>query len=197
MARLDPSTRVLHATLVVFGARQSGKSTMLRALRDRLPSPPNRDTPTVALREPLLDWLPLDLGEIGSWRVRLDLYAVSSRAHYTATRRLLLADADGVFVMVDSQAARLDDNLAMLGSLREGLEQPDSEGRTVPRVFCFSKQDLPAELILAPAALNASLNPAGDPAFGADLLRGRGALDPLHALVTRVLRRHATPAAED
>jgi len=196
MARLDPSTRSLHATLVVFGARQSGKSTMLRTLRDRLPSPPNRTDPTVALRDPLLDWLPLDLGEIGSWRVRLDLYAVSSRAHYAGTRRLLLADADGVFVVVDSQAARLDDNLAMLRSLREGLAQPGGGVRMVPRVICYSKQDLPTDLILTPSALDASVNPEREAAFGADLLRGRGALDALHALVTRVLRHHAAPATE-
>lgn len=196
MARLDHASRALHATLVVFGARQSGKSTMLRALRDRLPSPPNRTDLTAALRDPLLDWLPLELGEIGAWRVRLDLYAVSSRAHYAATRRLLLADADGLFVMVDSQAARLDDNLAMLRSLREGLEQSGGGVRVVPRVLCYSKQDLPRELILAPSALDASVNPDGDAAFGADLLRGRGALDPLHALVTRVLRQHAAPVRE-
>lgn len=196
MARIDELTRELHATLVVFGARQSGKSTMLRALRDRLPSSPTRADPVMALRDPLLDWLPLELGEIASWRVHLDLYAVSSRAHYAATRRLLLGDADGIFVMVDSQAARLDDNLAMLRSLREGLEQPGGEMRVVPRVLCYSKQDLPTELILSPSALDASMNPDGDLAFGVDLLHGRSALDPLHALVTRVLRQHAAPVTE-
>lgn len=193
MARVDEESRELKATIVVYGARESGKSSLLRALRDRLLAPASDADRTLPLRDPLLDWLPLDLGIIGSWRVRLDLYAISSRVESQATRRLVLAEADGVIVMIDSQAARIDDNLAMMRALENGLTQADGSVRTAPRVLCYSKQDLPGELILTPAALDTVVNLRGDRSFGVDLLRGRGALDPLHPLVTQVLKPHAVP----
>jgi hypothetical protein len=197
MARIDPQGHEMWLTLVVWGARRSGKSALLGVLRDRLSrGQPGRDV-TPALTEPLLDWLPLDLGVIGEWRVHLDLYAVGAGPHHDMTRRLLLRDADGLLVVADSQAARFDDNVEMLQRLDRGLTGSDGQHREPPRVFCYSKQDLPDELIFPPERLAAALGAADFPGFGADLLRGKGALDPLHALVTRVLRRHAgRPAGE-
>jgi signal recognition particle receptor subunit beta len=178
------------------GPRRAGKSALLRALRERLPGDRRDGEASPALGEPLLDWLPLDLGPVGSWRVRLDLYAVGGTPNYDATRRLLLADADGVLVVLDSQALRLDDNAQVLRGLAEMLTEADATRGELPQVFCYTKQDLPEELVLEPAALDRALNPTGIPSVGADLLRGRGAVDALHALVRLVLRRHAPSQGE-
>jgi hypothetical protein len=62
-------------------------------------------------------------------------------------------------------------------------------------VFCWTKQDLPEELLLTPTALAEALNPHGAPALSAAVLRGEGVLEALHALVTLVMRRLA-PARE-
>jgi len=195
VARLDDAARRLHATLLVVGPRRAGKSALLRALRDRLPRAEPTDTAGAPLGEPLLDWLPLDLGTVGEWQVRLDLYAIAGTPDHEATRRLLVGDADGLLIVADSQAVRLDDNQALLGALTELLTGADGEPRDVPRVFCYAKQDLPSELVVTPEALDRALNPSGAPSVGADLLRGRGAVDALHALVRLVLRRHARPPA--
>ena len=67
--------------------------------------------------------------------------------------------------------------------------------RDLPRVYCYTKQDLPEELILTPAALTDALNPHGAQAFQAVVLRGEGVLEALHALVTLVMRRLAPARA--
>src|SRR5690606_33308272 len=158
-------------TLVVWGARRVGKSALLGALRDRLVEDGREDALAVPLGEPLLDWLPLSLGPIGEWHVHLDLYAVAGGTHHEVTRRVVLRDTDGILAVVDSQAARLDDNLDAIRALERGLTER-GDVPVPPRVWCYSKQDLPADLILPPARLNAQFNQQGEPAFGADLVRG-------------------------
>ena len=196
MARLAQEQQLLTATLLVVGPRGAGKTSLLRTIRERVPVSRHRDGGSgAALSDPLLDWLALDLGTIGGWRVHVDLFAVAGTRSYDATRRLLLADADGLLLLADSQAARLDDNATAFRGLTEQLIDREGAVRDVPRVFCWTKQDLPEELILTPAAMGAALNPHGAPAFAVSVLRGEGVLEALHAVVTLVMRRLA-PARE-
>jgi GTPase SAR1 family protein len=196
MARLDSEHQVLTATLLIVGARGVGKTALLRTVRERVPASRHRDSPAAgAVPDPLLDWLALDLGNIGGWRVHVDLFAVAGTRNYDATRRLLLADTDGLLVLADSQASRLEDNAAVLRTLTEQLVDREGTPRDVPRVFCWTKQDLPEELILSSEALNAALNPHGDPAFRTAVLKGEGVLEALHALVTLMMRRLAPARA--
>jgi signal recognition particle receptor subunit beta len=190
MARINAAERTIAATLIVAGPRQAGKTALLRTLTRRVPPARLRaGTGQDAALDPLLDWVSLHLGRIGGWDVAVDLYAVSGSPRFEHTRRLLLAEADGLLMVADAQAVRLDDNLATLRGLREELLDREGAPRDVPMVFCWSKADLPEELRVAPAALTAALNARGAPAFEASLLRGDGILEALHALVTLVLRR--------
>jgi signal recognition particle receptor subunit beta len=192
MPRVDASQRLLNATLLVVGPRGAGKTAVLRSVRERVPADRLRDSSVGAAQaEPLLDWLALDLGAIGGWRVHVDLFAVGGNRHPDATRRLLFADADGLLLVADSQGARLDDNSSTFHGLTDLLLDREGGVRDVPRVFCWSKQDLPDELILSPEALGNALNPSGAPAYPAAVLRGDGVLEALHALVTLVMRRFA------
>lgn len=196
MARLDHDQQLLTATLLVVGARGAGKTALLRTVRDRVPVSRHRQgSAGAALTDPLLDWLALDLGTIGGWQVHVDLFAVSGSRNYDATRRLLLAEADGLLLLADSQAARLDDNAAAFRALTEQLVDREGAVRDLPRVFCWTKQDLPEELILSPDALRDALNRHGAPAFATAALKGEGVLEALHALVTLVMRRLAPARA--
>ena len=192
MARLDPHRRAVIATIVVFGPMRAGKSSVLRAIHDHVPPARRGALPPLgadAAHAPFLDWLPLDLGTIAGWHVKVHLYAVAGQASYDSTRRLLLGDADGILFVADSQAARLDENIAALRTLEEQLLERDGDRRDVPHVFCHTKQDLPRELILPPAALDEALNFRGAPSSGADALRATGVLESLHRLVALVMRR--------
>lgn len=193
MARIFSERRELVATMVVFGAARTGKSSILRCIHDRVA--PER-VQAAALGAPpggvpLLDWLPLDLGVVAGWRTLVHLYAVPSDRIGDATRRLVLADADGVLFAADSQAARLGENLEALRALQDQLLDRVGDARDLPMVFMYTKQDLPAELILARDALDEALNFRAMPSFRCDALRGNGVLEALHAGVTRMMRRFA------
>ncbi|HET9133079.1 MAG TPA: hypothetical protein VFN90_02165 [Gemmatimonadales bacterium] len=198
MARVDATRRAIVASIVVFGPPRAGKSAVLRAIHDRVPPARRGALPPLGAESahaPFLDWLPLDLGTIAGWHVKVHLYAIAGQASFDSTRRLLLGDADGVLFVADSQAARLDENLAALRVLEEQLLDRDGDRRDVPRVFCYTKQDLPRELILPAATLDEALNFRGAPSSGADALRATGVLEALHRLVAMVMRRlTSTPA---
>ncbi|MEP6589753.1 MAG: GTPase domain-containing protein [Gemmatimonadota bacterium] len=198
MTRLNQERQELTATLVVFGAPRVGKSTILRCIHDRVtPSRLARQWPLGSPPSgiPLLDWLPLDLGRVGGWQTRVNLYGVPAERQAGATRRMVLADADGVLFVADSQAARLGENLEALRALQAQLLDRDGDVRELPLVMLYNKQDLPSEMILAPDVLGDALNFRGAPSFACDALRGVGVLEALHSVVTRMMRRLA-PAVE-
>jgi mutual gliding-motility protein MglA len=200
MAHVHAESKEVTATFAVVGAARAGKSAILRCIFDRIAPErrgalaPSGDGPAAG---PLMDWLPLDLGRLGGWNVHVHLYAIPMVAHADATRRVVLADADGVLFVSDSQASRLEDNVVALRSLRDQLaERPDPAHDPVT-VFLHNKRDLPTELLLTATALDEALNPEGAASFECDALRGLGVLEALHAGVTLVMRRlvPARPAA--
>lgn len=192
MAHVHSEMREITATFAIVGPARSGKSAVLRCVFDRI-APERRGALAPSgigpAAGPLLDWLPLDLGTLSGWRVHVHLYAIPMVAHSDATRRVVLADADGVLFVADSQASRLEDNVFALRALREQLDARPDPGRDPVLVYLHNKRDLPPELLLSPAALDEAINPEGEPSFECDALRGQGVLEALHASVTMVMRR--------
>ena len=192
MARIDEARKDLTLTIVVYGAPQVGKTTILHCIQDRVA--PEKRGPLVPFGTdfgvaPMLDWLPLELGLISGWRTSVNLYAIPDQRHADATRRLILSDADGVMFAADTQAGRIAENISALRSLRDNLDDPDGRSRAVPMVYLYTKCDLPEELQLTRAALNLELNPAAHPDFACSALRGEGVLEGLHAVIAIVMRQ--------
>ena len=195
MARIDDARRDLTLTIVVYGAPKVGKTAILHCIQDRVA--PEKRGPLVPFGTdfgvaPMLDWLPLELGMIGGWRTGVNLYAIPDQRHADATRRLILADADGVMFAADAQAGRLAENISALRSLRDNLDDLDGKARVVPMVHLFTKSDLPAELLLTRDALNVELNAAQHPDFSCSALRGEGVLEALHSVISIVMRQFAS-----
>ena len=198
MARVDHARHDLTLTVVVYGAPKVGKTTILHCIQDRVA--PEKRGPLVPFGTdfgvaPMLDWLPLELGLIGGWRVSVNLYAIPDQRHADATRRLILADADGVMFAADAQAGRITENMTALRSLRDNLDDADGRSRVVPMVYLYTKCDLPQELLLSRNALNHELNATALPDFASSALRGEGVLEALHAVISIVMRQFATRGA--
>ncbi len=194
MARVDAERHELTATIVVYGAPKAGKTAILHCIQDRV-TPERRGDISPFGSDPgvatMLDWLPLELGVIAGWRTRVHLYAIPDQRHADVTRRLVLADADGVLFAADAQAVRLAENLTALRSLADNLDDADGRHRDVPTVYLYTKCDLPPELLLTTGALNRELNTHAHPSFACSALRGEGVLEGLHAVISMVMRQFA------
>jgi signal recognition particle receptor subunit beta len=192
MARIDQDRHDLTMTIAIYGAPKSGKTSVLHCIRERVAADRHGDLAPLGSDSgaaALLDWLPLELGVISGWNARVHLYAIPDQRHADATRRVILADADGVLFAADSQAVRLSENLVAFTALRDNLLDAVGEPRDVPLVFLYTKQDLPPELLLSRTALDQQLNPDEAMSFAVSALKGDGVLEALHATISMAMRR--------
>lgn len=192
MPIVDHATRLITCKLVYCGPGRSGKTTNLSYLHTALPGEQVGHLTSLATRRDrtlFFDYMPVDLGKVGAYQVRFQLYTVPGQPYYKAIRQLVLQGADGVAFVADSQRHRWDDNLESLQDMHANLAEHGVDARSLPMVLQYNKQDLPESLVASVAELSAALNFRARSEFAADALRGQGVFDTLRSLGTQVLRR--------
>ncbi len=198
MSLVNYATREITCKIVYYGPGRSGKTTNLHYIYGQVPE--DRKGKMVSLatqtdRTLFFDFLPLDLGSISGFTTKFQLYTVPGQVYYQATRRLVLAGADGVVFVADSQARQLDENIESFQDLHANLAEQGVDPRTMPMVVQFNKQDLPTELILPMTELSDAINFRGAPEFAADALHGPGVFETLRGISEQVLRRLSAAGA--
>jgi signal recognition particle receptor subunit beta len=192
MPIVDHATRLITCKLVYYGPGRSGKTTNLTYLHAALPSGQVGSLTSLATRRDrtlFFDYLPVDLGTVGAYQVRFQLYTVPGQPYYRAIRQLVLQGADGVAFVADSQRHRWEDNIESLQDMHANLAEHGVDARALPVVMQYNKQDLPLSLAASVADLSAALNFRAVPEFAADALSGTGVFATLRALGRTVLRR--------
>jgi signal recognition particle receptor subunit beta len=131
------------------------------------------------------DFLPIRVPNLGSLTVRLQLFTVPGQVSYNATRKLVLAGADGVVFVADSQLARTEANLESLRNLQDNLRDDGRRLADIPHVLQYNKRDLAD---LAPIEdLEQLLNPHAAPSFASVAITGEGVYEVLEAITRAVL----------
>lgn len=192
MPIVDHATRLITCKLVYYGPGRSGKTTNLTYLHSALPGTQVGELTSLATRRDrtlFFDYLPVDLGTVGAYRVRFQLYTVPGQPYYRAIRQLVLQGADGIAFVSDSQRHRWDDNLESLQDMHANLAEHGVDARDLPIVMQYNKQDLPNSLAASVAELSVALNFRGVPEFAGDARHGPGVFDTLRSLGMRVLKR--------
>jgi signal recognition particle receptor subunit beta len=192
MPIVDHATRLITCKLVYYGPGRSGKTTNLTYLHSALPGTQVGELTSLATRRDrtlFFDYLPIDLGTVGAYRVRFQLYTVPGQPYYRAIRQLVLQGADGIAFVADSQHHRWEDNLECLHDMHANLAEHGVDARDLPIVMQYNKQDLPRSLAASVAELSVALNFRGVPEFAGDALHGSGVFETLRSLGMRVLKR--------
>ncbi|HUJ58780.1 MAG TPA: GTPase domain-containing protein [Kofleriaceae bacterium] len=180
MAQVDFLERQLTLKLVYYGPPLSGKTSNLRALHDnvdklnrgRLMTLDTRDDRTL-----FFDLLPIFF-RTSSFSFRIKVYTVPGQPTHEATRKIVLAGADGVVFVADSSPAAREANRAawhnLVGNLHAfALDQ-------VPIVVQYNKRDLPDGV---PIAEVDRFGEPDRPVFEAIAKRGDGVVATFFALV--------------
>jgi hypothetical protein len=184
------AAREIHAKIVYCGPGLGGKTTNLAAIHGRLPEHARGRMLSIATegdRTLFFDFLPVDLGLVRGFRVRFHLYTVPGQTFYAASRRVILRGVDGVVLVVDSQAHRLDENRESVDDLRRNLARERGEdAEPLPLVVQWNKRDLPNALPVE--FLRKELELEGLPSIEAVAIQGLGVSDTLKACCRDVLR---------
>ncbi len=189
MVQFDNQYKQVKLKIVYYGPALGGKTTCLKHIHKV--TDPERRTKLYALntasdRTLFFDLLGIDLGRVRGYRLMLQLFTVPGQVQYNATRRAVLAGADGVLFVADSQASQQAANEQSLANLAENLRSNGLDPEHIPLVFAFNKRDLPD--LLDCAALNASLNHRGVPWFATVATTGEGVMESFAAITEATVR---------
>jgi mutual gliding-motility protein MglA len=189
MSMINYASREINCKLVYYGPGLGGKTTNLEYVYNKV-NPETRgkliSLATEQERTLFFDFLPVDLGSIRGFKTRFHLYTVPGQVYYNASRRLILKGVDGLVFVADSQAERMDANIAALENLYENLSDYGYDPYQLPIVLQWNKRDLPNAVPVD--ELRRQLNPMGLPEFEAVAVNGTGVFDTLKAVSKLVLK---------
>jgi len=190
MVFFNYATMQMAAKVVYYGPGLCGKTTNLHHIYGRT-APGSRgemvSLETETDRTLFFDLLPLDVGVIGGFKTRVQLYTVPGQVFYNTTRKLVLKGVDGMVFVADSQRAMKDANVESLANLRANLAEIGIKLDEIPLVFQYNKRDLAN--ILSVDELEESLNPQRQhESYEACAVLGQGVFETLKAISRLTLR---------
>ncbi len=189
MSMINYASREINCKIVYYGPGLCGKTTNLEYVYNKV-NPETRgkmiSLATETERTLFFDFLPLDLGTIRGFKTRFHLYTVPGQVYYNASRRLILKGVDGIVFVADSQAERMDANLASMQNLYENLAEYGYDPRQLPMVLQYNKRDLTSRVPLE--ELGIQLNPGSLEEFEAVATEGEGVFDTLRAVSKQVIK---------
>ncbi len=145
MANINLKTREIECKIVYYGPGRCGKTTNLeyifktfrkQAIGEMVSANTEGD------RTLFFDFLPMGIGKIRGYDVRLQLYTVPGQVKYSATRKMVLREVDGVVFVADSLKIRREKNLLSLKDLHQNLKEYGLDIRRLPLVMQHNKRDL-------------------------------------------------------
>ncbi|MCB9398529.1 MAG: GTPase domain-containing protein [Acidobacteria bacterium] len=180
MVFFNYSTMQMVAKIVYYGPGLCGKTTNLNHIYEKT-SPKSRgemvSLATETDRTLFFDLLPLDVGLVGGFKTKFQLYTVPGQVFYNATRKLVLKGVDGIVFVADSQVPMFEANQDSMANMWENLEELGLDFGQIPIVLQYNKRDLPH--IMPIDKLNAALNEHGFPFVEASAIQGAGVFETL------------------
>lgn len=187
MAFVNFATREITAKIVYYGPGLGGKTTSLQFIHNNL-APENKgkmiSLATEEDRTIYFDFLPLNLGKIQDFAVRVQLYTVPGQVRYNATRKLVLRGSDGLVFVADAQRLKKLGNLESFNNMEENLRELGKDLKDLPHSLQFNKMDLPD--VMTSEEMNQILNRYNVPFFETVATTGIGVLDALKSITKLV-----------
>lgn len=188
MAFVNYNNKEITAKIVYYGPALSGKTTCLRYIftSGEIENKGKLITlDTDGDRTLFFDFLPMEIGKLGNYSIKIQLYTVPGQVAYDTTRKLVLQGADGVVFVADSQVVMRDQNAESFVNLKKNLKLNNLNFEKMPLIFQFNKRDL--KEILPISALNSDLNPDNKAFFPTVATSGENVLEGLHAIIKLVI----------
>ena len=190
MVLFNHATREMTAKIVYYGPGLCGKTTNLMVIFDKLDPKSKGKMLSLATktdRTLFFDLLPVDIGRVGAFNLKIQLYTVPGQVFYNETRRLVLKGADAVVFVADSQPSMVESNKQSFANLMENLEQNQLDPNDTPIVIQYNKRDIPG--VMPVEQLQEALGLEGYPYTEASALKGDGVMETFK-LVSKITAKH-------
>ena len=188
MSSVNLYSREVSIKIVYYGPGLGGKTSSLQCIHRAIKPDARGQLVSLATgsdRTLYFDFLPVKLPKLRGYTIRVQLYTVPGQVHYNSTRKLVVANADAIVFVADSQRAREQANIESFENLVENLKEQGQSLSELPHLLQFNKRDAPD--IMSLAEMNAALNPFGAPFFETCGTTGQGVFEALKSITTLVL----------
>ncbi len=188
MVFFNHATRQMTAKIVYYGPGLCGKTTNLNTIYGKTSQKARGEMVSLNTetdRTLFFDLLPMDVGMVGGFKTKLQLYTVPGQVFYNSTRKLVLKGVDGIVFVVDSQTPMLDACKESYLNLEENLRELGLNLGEIPMVFQWNKRDL--KNVVAVEELEAVFNPRGAPTFQCVASDGTGVFETLRGITKLAL----------
>lgn len=148
MANINLKAREIEVKIVYYGPGRGGKTTNLEYIFKTFRKQVTGEmvsAKTEGDRTLFFDFLPMGLGKVKGYDIRVQLYTVPGQVKYASTRKMVLKDVDGVIFVADSLQARRIKNMESLKDLHLNLKDYGISILKIPLVLQYNKRDLAEE----------------------------------------------------
>ena len=146
MVQINMASREITLKVVYYGPALSGKTTnllQLHALIDPGARGKMVTLDTAEDRTLYFDFLPIQFDTANGFSVKIKLFTVPGQVMHKSTRKVVLAGADAVAFVADSQRSSASANAYSFRDMEANLKANGIDFAKIPRVVQFNKRDLP------------------------------------------------------
>lgn len=187
MVQFNVANKEIILKIVYYGPALSGKTTNLQQLHARIEnsacgkmiSLDTKDDRTL-----YFDFLPVQFITDGGFKIKLKLFTVPGQVMHRSTRKAVLAGADAVAFIADSQKTQAVANAYSFKDLEKNLQSNGIDFAGIPLVVQFNKRDL--DEIKEMDEVKKSWADTDIPIFPAVAIRAEGVVETFEALVRRM-----------
>ena len=187
MVQINMAAKEITVKVVYYGPALSGKTTNLQQLHQLIDPAARGKMVTLDTsddRTLYFDFLPIQFGTQSGFAVKLKVFTVPGQVMHKSTRKVVLAGADAVAFIADSQRSSASANAYSWRDMEANLKSNGIDFDAIPKVVQFNKRDLPdikplAEIRAAGGAI---------PTFPAAAVRGEGVLETFRELLRQAYR---------
>lgn len=194
MANINIKNKEIEVKVVYYGPGRGGKTTNLeyifKTFRKQVTGQ-MVSAKTEGDRTLFFDFLPMGLGKVKGYDVRVQLYTVPGQVKYASTRKMVLKEVDGVVFVADSLEVRREKNMMSLKDLHQNLKEYGLSIFKVPLVLQYNKRDLSEQGIplLPISRMESDLNrQLRVPSFPGSAIKGEGVGPTLKACLKLTLQ---------
>jgi hypothetical protein len=187
MVQINMQTKEITMKVVYYGPALSGKTTNLLQLHELMSADTRGNMVTLDTKDDrtlYFDFLPVEFATAGGFSVKMKLFTVPGQVMHKSTRKVVLAGADAVAFVADSQRSSASANAYSYRDMEANLKANGIDFDRIPKVVQFNKRD--CEDIKSMEEIRKAWE--GIPTFPAIANRGEGVIETFRGLVSLLYR---------
>ena len=146
MVQINMSSREITMKVVYYGPALSGKTTNLQKLHELMVPDSRGQMVTLDTKDDrtlYFDFLPIEFATAGGFAIKMKVFTVPGQVMHKSTRKVVLAGADAICFVADSQKSAASANAYSWRDMEANLKSHGIDFENLPKVMQWNKRDFP------------------------------------------------------